>query len=222
MPKPDATPGRKESVASIEGSQGAFAQHFTQSFPVLWTIAAGIVGDRAMAEDIVQEAALIGLGKFEQFQPGTSFTAWMGQMVRNVALNAARKQRRQRTGALDGDAEGSVPAKGSAAREAGQDLPMMAQGRLPANQHFFDDQIMRALDEIGPAARACLLLRTIEGMEYSEISKLLEIPQGTAMSHVHRSREFLRRRLGGVQPTSTAGDQAGQPPRAEGATSKPV
>jgi RNA polymerase sigma factor (sigma-70 family) len=99
MPKPDATPGHRDSTASSEEARNAFAQHFKQSFAVLWTIAAGIVGDRAMAEDIVQEAALVGLNKFDQFQSGTSFTAWMGQVVRNVALNIARKEQRQRAGA---------------------------------------------------------------------------------------------------------------------------
>ncbi len=226
MSKPDARPGRKESAASSEGAREAFAQHFSQSFPVLWTIAAGIVGNRALAEDIVQEAALIGLGKFEQFQPGTHFTAWMGQMVRNVALNAARKERRQRAGAkavadregrIDGEA-GAIPRR-SAADDGSSELTMIAQGKLSETQRLFDDRMMQALGEVGEAARACLLLRTLQGMDYAEISRLLGIPQGTAMSHVHRAREFLRGRLGGMKPSATENEATA---RTAGTTRKPV
>ena len=216
MSKPDATPGQGESIASTEKARKAFAQHFSQSFPILWTIAAGIVGNRATAEDVVQEAALIGLGKFDQFREGSSFTAWMGQMVRNVALNAARKEQRQRAGAKLAEAERPTPGPADGVTAA---LAMIAEGRLPADQRMFDDRMMRALGEVGEAARACLLLRTLEGMEYAEISKLLGIPAGTAMSHVHRTREFLRQRLGGMQPPVS---QAPGATRAAEAVRKPA
>ena len=45
----------------------------------------------------VQEAAIIGLQKRDQFTEGTSFTAWMGQMVRNVSLNVFRREKRRRS-----------------------------------------------------------------------------------------------------------------------------
>ena len=59
---------------------------------------------------------------------------------------------------------------------------------------------MRALNSVSDIARACLLLRTIEQMEYAEISRLLAIPEGTAMSHVHRARQHLRERLADKYP----------------------
>ena len=46
-----------------------------------------------------------------------------------------------------------------------------------------------------PMARACLLLRAVQDLDYSELSRLLGIPEGTAMSHVHRARNALRRAL---------------------------
>ena len=44
-------------------------------------------------------------------------------------------------------------------------------------------------------ARASFLLRSLRGLPYSEIAVLLDIPEGTAMSHVHRSRARMRQRL---------------------------
>jgi RNA polymerase sigma-70 factor (ECF subfamily) len=51
--------------------------------------------------------------------------------------------------------------------------------------------------------RTCLVLRIVHGMAYSEISHALNIPEGTAMSHVHRSRLALRERLRGREDELT-------------------
>ena len=55
-----------------------------------------------------------------------------------------------------------------------------------------DKQVHDALAELGEMPRASFLLRTLMGLSYKEISELLDIPEGTAMSHVHRSRATLR------------------------------
>src|SRR4030095_15316638 len=84
-----------------------FSAQFQASYRVLWLVATGIVGDPTAAEDVVQEAALLALGKLDQFQPGTNFRAWMAQMVRYVALNHARKRQKQRAAPLDSVGESS-------------------------------------------------------------------------------------------------------------------
>lgn len=185
MSKPDTAPGHGPSAASTEEARTEFARQFSQSFPVLWSIAAGITGNRATAETVVKDAALIGLDKFDGRQLGAGFTAWMGQLVRGVALNAARKGQHP-----SGDAKPNAEPTGR------------APGKPPEDQPQFDDVMMRAMREVGEAARACLLLRTLHGMDYSEISALLGIPRAAAMSHVHRTRDFLRRQLGGAKPAA--------------------
>lgn len=172
-------------------TQAEFASRFTESFRLLWVIAAGVTGDRALAEDVVQESAVIALGKLDSFDPGSNFAAWMGQMVRFVALNSARKEQRRRGVALDGmDSEPAASASPPAPASA-----ELAAGRLAADQPHFGDELAQALESVPETARACLLLRTLEGLEYTEIAVLLGIPEGTAMSHVHRTRQRLRQRL---------------------------
>ena len=67
--------------------------------------------------------------------------------------------------------------------------------KIRADQSEFDDRLLRALSMLEETARTCLLLRTLSDMPYREISQILEIPEGTAMSHVHRSRQVLRAAL---------------------------
>ena len=183
------TPGRPSGSAQTLD----FAAQFQASYRVLWLVAAGIIGDRTAAEDIVQEAAMHALAKLDQFEAGTNFRAWMAQMVRYVALNHLRRRQKHRAAPLTE----AVPSNGSAR----VDLPLELGGRgeLPIDQAHFDDRVMAALNSVGEVARACLLLRTIEQMEYSDISKVLGIPEGTAMSHVHRTRQHLRERLAGFE-----------------------
>ena len=69
------------------------------------------------------------------------------------------------------------------------------RGELAAEQTLFDDAVVGALEEISETARACLLLRTCEQLSYAQIAEMLEIPAGTAMSHVHRAKTLMREKL---------------------------
>jgi len=57
---------------------------------------------------------------------------------------------------------------------------------------MFDDRVRAALETLPETARQCLLMRTLFDAPYSEIAARLDIPEGTAMSHVHRARRTLR------------------------------
>jgi RNA polymerase sigma-70 factor (ECF subfamily) len=155
-------------------------------------VAAGVTGDRASAEDIVQDAAVIALEKAGEFRPGTNFAAWMAEIVRRCALNYRRKTKGRRTYAADPAVLarlGGTPRHGGGAEHG----PVAtAQGEVLANQAALDDELVAALDRLSADARSCLLLRTVEKLSYAEIAQLMRIPEGTAMSHVHRSRATLR------------------------------
>lgn len=156
-------------------------------------IAAAIVGDRSVADDIVQEAALIAVEKRNQFTPGASFAGWLAAIVRNCALNYRRKCRRRRTFPADPAHLRDLHGGDAALPEAPLDATAVAAGAVP--HEAFDDQVHAALAELSDEARCCLLLRTVQDLTYAEISQLLDIPAGTAMSHVHRARSTMRRRL---------------------------
>jgi len=181
----------KESLTGLNSD--AFAARYIQLYPRLHLIASGIIGDRTHAHDIVQEAALIALEKSAQFTPGTNFAAWMAEIVRRCSLNYARKMSNRRTTAADPDllaqSQQSPPA-----RE--HKTPIQVDtGTLLDSQTDFDDATVHALQTLNYVPRCCLLLRVVQNLSYAEIAQLLQIPTGTAMSHVHRSKCLLRRML---------------------------
>jgi RNA polymerase sigma-70 factor (ECF subfamily) len=82
------------------------------------------------------------------------------------------------------------------AAAASEPWPVVSpSGQIAPDQASFDDKLAAALQELSDEARSCLLLRIVEQLSYAEISALLNIPEGTAMSHVHRSKAALRKRL---------------------------
>jgi len=165
-----------------------FAAKYRECSRVLWCIAAGVVNDRSLADDVVQEAAMIALGKLDQFDPSTNFTAWAGQVVRFTALNTARKCNRERmlAAAIRETAGGGF----SAGRAENAGHPPSA-----LDAEAFDDDVRAALNELDETARECLLMKTTLDMAYADIARILSIPEGTAMSHVHRARKAMRTRL---------------------------
>ena len=178
----------------------AFASAFESSSRVLWCVAAGVLGSSTHAEDVVQEAALIGLRKIDQFDASTSFVAWMSQIVRYTALNESSRRRRRATAPTD-----PVVIDASRAAHANDAPAISAAGAILSHQPHFDDAVVNALDDLSETARATLLLRTIMDLSYEEIARVLDIPAGTAMSHVHRARKTLRTQLADRRPASATG-----------------
>jgi RNA polymerase sigma-70 factor (ECF subfamily) len=172
----------------------SFAAKLTDAYPQCWLVAAAVTGDRVEADDIVQEAALIALGKRHEFAVGTNFTAWISQIVRLTALNYAKKSIRR--GNVVTDPVTIDRSVASAIVDAKEGMnSVTAEGRLVQDQADFDDDVLSALGELGDEARACLLLRTVRHLSYSEIAQTLRVPEGTAMSHVHRAKQLMRDRL---------------------------
>lgn len=181
---------RAERAGSF--SREDFARLFQEHARLFWCIAAGVLGDRSRAGDVVQEAAVVGLTRLEQFEPGTSFQAWMGQIVRFVALNEARKMK---PAATPNDVMAGVAGRGG----VGSSSPGVDRfsGDIQREQEAFDDDVARALRGLDETARACLLMKTVLELPYARIGEALGIPEGTAMSHVHRSRAAMRAALTG-------------------------
>lgn len=177
---------RAGSTALAPGVSGGrltpdgFSARFQEHHRALWCIAAAIVRDRDLAHDVVQEAAVIALGKLSEFDPATSFPAWCGQVVRFVALNHRKKSVRSHARSTD-------PGVLAAIAPAADGQRTVSVG--------FTSRLAEALDTLDETARACLLMKTVMDMSYKHIAECLGIPEGTAMSHVHRSRQALRTRL---------------------------
>lgn len=175
-------------MQSLPLSQSEFAQMFQEHARALWCVAVAVLGNRDDAEDVLQESALTGLAKRQEFVRGTSFVHWMGQVVRYTALNEGRRRRIRKASSVDGVQTAVRDGLGVAGRS-----------------EMFDDNVMAALATLDETARTCLLMRTVLDFSYKQISEALQIAEGTAMSHVHRSRMRMRAALLAFERSSASG-----------------
>jgi RNA polymerase sigma-70 factor, ECF subfamily len=161
-------------------SEAEFARCFQEHSRALWCVAVAVLGSRSEADDVLQESAIIGLQKRADFTSGSSFVHWMSQIVRYTALNAGRRRRRHVGLDFESHPEPQDRSRTSAPLEVVEP---------------FDDRLLAALATLDETARVCLLMRTVLELPYRQIAEALEIAEGTAMSHVHRSRHRLRTAL---------------------------
>jgi RNA polymerase sigma-70 factor (ECF subfamily) len=63
-------------------------------------------------------------------------------------------------------------------------------------------QVQRGLAQLSPELREAVILRDLQGLEYSEIREVLLVPEGTVKSRINRGRIELARILlqMGVKP----------------------
>lgn len=172
-----------------------FAARFERAAPVLWCVAAAVLGSRDAAEDAVQEAALQAMAKLTTFRADTDFTAWMAKIVRFTALNQMRRVRRAPK-LFDPDMpDPTAPVAPT---------PLVSDvGDILPDQTGLDDAVLHGLNGLHETQRTCLLLRTVLELPYREIGAMLDIPEGTAMSHVHRARQQLVDQLGDTPAAAT-------------------
>ena len=57
------------------------------------------------------------------------------------------------------------------------------------------DEVYSAIKSLSAPQRACIMLRGVERFSYREIATILEIPEGTVMTHLARGRAKLRKQL---------------------------
>jgi len=130
------------------------------------------------------------LGSYRSLQGG--FATWMTSVTRNLLIDHYRRTKRDRvTDSLD-DAMPRLEQKESAGRRPDQAALL---GEL-------SEQVQRALGKISPDLREAVILRDLQGLEYSEIQAVLQVPEGTVKSRINRGRIELARVLEqmGVRP----------------------
>lgn len=168
-----------------ESGGDGFASLLKTARPRMFLVALAIVADRTEAEDVLQDATITGLSKYRagEFTRGTNFDAWMGQITRYTALNA----RRARQGS-------ATPLGDSAQRQVA--TPLDSLSRNGTIMDTIEDTDLRvAMEQLTETPRLCLVLRIVGGLPYSSIAQIAGVPEGTAMSHVHRAQRTLRQVL---------------------------
>jgi RNA polymerase sigma-70 factor, ECF subfamily len=134
-------------------------------------LAISILGDRAAAEDAVQDVMIRIWRALPQFRGDASISTWIYSITRNRCLTVLKQQRGEPVSLDDPDT-----------REAAANV---AAGQPQASD------VWSLLHALPIQYRQVLTLFYAEERSYEEIARALELPLGTVKSHIHRGRKML-------------------------------
>ncbi|MBT8070040.1 MAG: sigma-70 family RNA polymerase sigma factor [Gammaproteobacteria bacterium] len=132
-------------------------------------------GDRALAEDMVQEAFVRAWNKLELFKGDSKFGTWLHRVTVNVVLSdrRIRIKRLKREQAFSDDIERVQVGERNVFAGLRKDLEAAIAG-LPER------------------ARTVLILYDVEGYQHQEIADMTGMAVGSSKAQLHRARKMVR------------------------------
>ena len=155
-----------------------------------------MVHDRTIAEDLAQDTFIKVLNNIDRYRPEFKFSSWLFKIANNVAIDHLRK-RQLNTISIDGSPHAGTAAEIAATSIELADPSESALDEMEAKE--LGSSIERAIAQLRPEYRSCILLRHVEGRSYEEIAATLDLPLGTVKTFIHRARHQLRELLSGVR-----------------------
>jgi RNA polymerase sigma-70 factor (ECF subfamily) len=153
--------------------------------PSLYGAAVRLTGNRADAEDLLQETYLRAYRGFSGFEPGSNLTGWLHRILRNTFINSYRKRLNEPRTVPEDWYRGTSHVR--PAVEASAETTVIDS--IP------DQGLQEALAALPERYRRAVLLFDVQGFTYQEIADIVGVPRGTVMSRIHRGRRSLREQL---------------------------
>jgi RNA polymerase sigma-70 factor (ECF subfamily) len=176
-------------VASIvtardRGEPEPFAEIVHRFGDRVLAVSRGLVGDRASAEDVAQDAFLKVYRSLHTFSGSSGLYTWIYRIVVNTAHDHNARLRRRRAVSLSG-------LRGSTDEEP-LEIQDPTEACEPAEVRERVAAVHRALATLPDRFREILVLRELEGLAYDEIGQVLGLKKGTVESRLFRARHALR------------------------------
>jgi RNA polymerase sigma-70 factor, ECF subfamily len=157
-----------------------------EHIPSLRRYARALRGNRADADDLVQDTLERAYTKWHLWRRGSGVRPWLFAIMHGIFENQ-RKLARNRVQAVAPE-EMPEPAVAGAQEKAAEAL-----------------DVAEAVQRLPDAQREALLLVTLEDLSYADAALALDVPIGTVMSRIAAARARLRELTS--DPSSPAGEK---------------
>jgi RNA polymerase sigma-70 factor (ECF subfamily) len=145
----------------------------------VWRFAYHLTRNPSMAEDVAQEAFMRAYRAIGSYRGSARFSSWLLRIVRNCAIDAYRKTRRE-TVSPGGD---ELPTQGDPSSDV--------EAAAPEERARINDAIRR----LPMPLREPFVVIEVLGFTYQEASVILGTRVGTIKSRMHRARAALMEEL---------------------------
>lgn len=173
-----APPPDQELIAgSLTGDRNAYGTLVLRYRALVVSVAYRVCGDRAMAEDVAQETFIRAWEKLDTFRPDGNWRGWICRIATNLTIDALRRQ----------NPSVDITHATAASPDAQPEQRVLEVERTTA--------VRLAILKLPVHARSALVLREYEGLSYTEIAEVLDIPLGTVKSRLNDARRRLGQEL---------------------------
>ena len=189
------------------GDESAFVSLVERYQTTMLHLALIYIPERAVAEEIVQEAWVGVLEGLNRFKGRSSLKTWIFRILTNCAKTRAVRERRSVPFSSLSDTDGDLDEP---AVDPDRFLPADSQtpghwASLPANWNDMPENrllseetmacILSATEALPPSQQAVITLHDIEGWAAEEICNVLAISETNQRVLLHRARSKVRRAL---------------------------
>ncbi|MBI1741633.1 sigma-70 family RNA polymerase sigma factor [Candidatus Acetothermia bacterium] len=162
---------------SLQGDLNSWGKIVIRYKQAVFGVALHILGKPADAEDAMQDAFIRAYQSLRTFQIDRKFSTWLFTVTANICKNKLRREKF------------FSPLKHISKLVGGED-PARTAARDERHQMLRD--ALQLLDE---SYRLPLVLRYYQDMDYKEIAEILELPEGTVKTRLHRGKLELKKIL---------------------------
>jgi RNA polymerase sigma-70 factor (ECF subfamily) len=157
-----------------------FEKQIDELYPRLHrSMTAYLAGTPVEADDILQETFLTAYKKIEQFNFESDIYTWLYTIARNRCIDEFRKQKHDQKRSNRSVDEIQIAAESGAEDEQSEDLQMLR----------------KAIAELPELLRSIVVMKTIDGLSYPEISTITGVNEQTLKNRMFRARKELAESL---------------------------
>ena len=178
MPTSDAELARR----ALAGSQAAYSELVERYASPAVNVAVRLVNDRALAEELAQEAFVRAFARLGTYDQERRFSSWFFQILHNVSIDYLR---RRRVETISLDALLTAGHAGPAAEDPSSSPESEAERRELAAA------LTHAMGRLRQEFREAVVLKYQQGLSVDEIAIILGVPEGTVKTYLHRARREL-------------------------------
>lgn len=183
--------GGNESVLiarSLKQDHEAFGHLVDRYSSVIINLAYRMVGNRADAEDLAQEAFVAAFKSLPTFRADAKFSTWLYRIAANKCKDWLRAKRPKPV-----DIESVVD---QLAGEGGTPEALLSQQQVA-------DHLDRAIRNLPPLYREAFVLKHVEGLSYEDMEEILGVNGDTLKMRVYKGRVLLSRDLAQLNERGT-------------------
>jgi RNA polymerase sigma-70 factor (ECF subfamily) len=157
----------------------------SRNLPMFYKRAFRFLGNRADAEDAVQDALLSACTHLGQFRGQAQLSTWLTAIVTNAARMQLRRRRRGSYLSLE-------EPKGEDGLTFSERLPDSKPGpEEVCSASEVRDRVVNGISQLSPTLRRAFELRDIDGLTTKEAALVLGVPPGTLKAQLARARAKL-------------------------------